>query len=261
MKKIMLGIAALMGMVGIATATEITWEGLCKNVLHPLRDNSGDPAAVAKVSDYVGTLEAKTDGQREMLVRAKVAVFAEQNPEASAEDVFGYAKQCFAEAGFTAPVTGRMYPPAVMVYWRGTAWKAEMYKVLKGIPGVEKSGDMGGFAQSAGQYEEACEIYIGTRATWAYAGVLRMAAEKLGAEKAFGYAKRIMAQGVTMRAADAKAMMDVVYAKLLTAEGVKPAEMKEFLQTANRKFTVCMPSDPTAWEPVVAGIRNALDAF
>ena len=44
MKKIMLGIAALMGMVGIATATEITWEGLCKNVLHPLRDNSGDPA-------------------------------------------------------------------------------------------------------------------------------------------------------------------------------------------------------------------------
>ena len=154
-----------------------------------------------------------------------------------------------------------MYPPAVMVYWRGTAWKAEMYKVLKGIPGVEKAGDMGGFAQSAGKYEEACEIYIGTRATWAYAQTVRMAAEKLGAEKAFGYAKRIMAQGVTMRAADAKAMMDVVYAKLLTAEGVKPAEMKEFLQTANRKFTVCMPSDPTAWEPVVAGIRNALDAF
>ena len=112
MKKIMLGIAALMGMVGIATATEITWEGLCKNVLHPLRDNSGDPAAVAKVSDYVGTLEAKTDGQREMLVRAKVAVFAEQNPEASAEDVFSYAKQCFAEAGFAKPVRSWMYPPA-----------------------------------------------------------------------------------------------------------------------------------------------------
>lgn len=260
MKKIMLGIAALMGMVGIATATEITWEGLCKNVLHPLRDNSGDPAAVAKVSDYVGTLEAKTDRQREMLIRAKVAVYAEANPEASAEDVFAYAKQCFEEAGFTAPVTGRMYPSAVMIYWRGTAWKAEMYKVLKGIPGVEKSGDMGGFAKSAGQYEEACEIFIGCRATWAYAEVVRMAAEKLGAEKAFGYAKRIM-QGGSMRAVEAKAMMAVVYAKLLTADGVKPAEMKEFLQTANRKFTVCMPSDPTAWEPVVAGIRNALDAF
>ena len=260
MKKIMLGIAALMGMVGIATATEITWEGLCKNVLHPLRDNSGDLEVVAKVSDYVGTLEAKTDGQREMLIRAKVAVYAEANPEASAEDVFAYAKQCFEEAGFTAPVTGRMYPSAVMIYWRGTAWKAEMYKVLKGIPGVEKSGDMGGFAKSAGQYEEACEIFIGCRATWAYAEVVRMAAEKLGAEKAFGYAKRIM-QGGSMRAVEAKAMMDVVYAKLLTADGVKPAEMKEFLQTANRKFTVCMPSDPTAWEPVVAGIRNALDAF
>ena len=260
MKKIMLGIAALMGMGGIATATEITWEGLCKNVLHPLRDNSGDLEVVAKVSDYVGTLEAKTDSQREMLIRAKVAVYAEANPEAGAEDVFGYAKQCFAEAGFTAPVTGRMYPSAVMIYWRDTKFKAEMYKVLKGIPGVEKSGDMGGFAQSAGQYEEACEIFIGTRATWAYAGVVRMAAEKLGAEKAFGYAKRIM-QGGAMRAVEAKVMMDVVYAKLLTADGVKPAEMKEFLQTANRKFTVCMPSDPTAWEPVVAGIRNALDAF
>ena len=260
MKKIMLGIAALMGMVGIATATEITWEGLCKNVLHPLRDNSGDLEVVAKVSDYVGTLEAKTDGQREMLIRAKVAVFAEANPEASAEDVFGYAKQCFEEAGFTAPVTGRMYPSAVMIYWRGTAWKAEMYKVLKGIPGVEKSGDMGGFAKSAGQYEEACEIFIGCRATWAYAEVVRMAAEKLGAGEAFAYAKRIM-QGGAMRAVEAKAMMDVVYAKLLTADGIKPAEMKEFLQTANRKFTVCMPSDPTAWEPVVAGIRNALDAF
>ena len=92
MKKIMLGIAALMGMVGIATATEITWEGLCKNVLHPLRDNQGDPEVVAKVSDYVETLEAKKDNQREMLIRAKVAVYAEANPEASAEAVFGYAK-------------------------------------------------------------------------------------------------------------------------------------------------------------------------
>ena len=260
MKRIMLGIAALTGMAGIATAAEVTWNEITQNVLYPLRDAAGDREAVAKVAEHVGTLEAKKDWQKEMLVRAKVAVFAESNPDATAEDILGYAKQCFGELGMDLK-NGKMYPGAVMLWWRDNAYRADMYKLLKQIPGTEKSCDMGGFAEGAGKYEEACEIFVETRSSFAYGRLIRMAAEKLGAEKAFGYAKRIMAQGVTMRAADAKAMMDVVYARLLTAEGVKPAEMKEFLQTANRKFTVCMPSDPTAWEPVVAGIRNALDAF
>lgn len=266
MKKLMLALAAL---AGIATATlsavEYSYSDVMKNVSTPLYNNRTvfDQNVVKGALDYLGTVEAKNDGQRLSIVRYKVMAYDQTTgADRTLEGLKKYADGLLAEVKFEKALTPSQYVSLFSLWWRSkeTDFAEAVYNFMKATPGAEKFADMGIWAAATGHYEEAYQIYFNSKQPYAAVRAMNIATYKLGdAVKAFEAAKVILVSKAN--AQEVKQVVTYLSNNIVGRDEIKAEEVKAFLQNLNRKYTARLSEDSATWEPIISQIRTILEAY
>ena len=133
-----------------------------------------------------------------------------------------------------------------------------MYALIKTTPGAEAFHDAGLWANAVGKYAEAYELYLASK-TWPQRA-MDIALHRLNdPEKALTAATLICERTYSIEIV--KSVVRMTVEKLCGNSAVNAAEMKNFLQNVNRKYTARLAYDKPAWEPIIAQIRTMLEAY
>lgn len=263
MSKLFLSIAALCGCVLPLSAVEFDSAALAKNVYEPLFQNrtAMNQETVKTAAAYLDTVEPKTDAEKIVLIRYRV--MAQDQTTGADRSLTGlkkYADEILAKVQFEKTLTGTQYVSIFSLWWRQNEpeFAKGVYDLIKSTPGAESFGDAGLWANAIGKYDEAYDLYYAT-AGWPDRA-MHIAIYKLNDPvKALSAANLIVAKNYSV--ATVKTVIRMTVEKLCGNSAINAAEMKNFLQNVNRKYTARLAYDKPAWEPIIAQIRTILETY
>ena len=250
MRKLFLSLAALCGCALSLSAIEYNAADLMKNVSTPLFQNrtAMNQETVKAATAYLDTVEAVSDAQKLNLLRYRVIAY---------DQTTGADRTL---AGLKKYADSAQYVGIFSIWWRQNEpeFAKEVYDLIKSTPGAESFGDAGLWANAIGKYEEAYDLYYAT-AGWPDRA-MHIAIYKLNDPvKALSAANLIVAKNYSV--ATVKTVIRMTVEKLCGNSAINAAEMKNFLQNVNRKYTARLAYDKPAWEPIIAQIRTILETY
>ena len=263
MSKLFLSIAALCGCVLPLSAVEFDSAALAKNVYEPLFQNrtAMNQETVKTAAAYLDTVEPKTDAEKIVLIRYRV--MAQDQTSGADRSLAGlkkYADEILAKVQFEKTLTGAQYVSIFSLWWRQNEpeFAKEVYDLIKSTPGAELFCDAGLWANAIGKYDEAYDLYYATT-VWPQRA-MEIALHRLNdPEKALTAATLICERTYSIEIV--KSVVRMTVEKLCGNSAINAAEMKNFLQNVNRKYTARLAYDKPAWEPIIAQIRTMLEAY
>ena len=263
MSKLFLSIAALCGCVLTLSAVEFDSAALAKNVYDPLFQNrtAMNQETVKTAAAYLDTVEAKTDAEKIVLIRYRV--MAQDQTTGADRSLAGlkkYADEILAKVKFEKTLTGAQYVSIFSLWWRQNEpeFAKGVYDLIKSTPGAESFGDSGLWSSAVGKYDEAYDLYYAT-AGWPERA-MSLALNKLNDPvKALAAANLIVKRNYSI--GTVKTVIRMTVEKLCGNSAINAAEMKNFLQNVNRKYSPQLINDKAAWEPIIAQIRTVLETY
>ncbi len=262
MRKLFLSLAAICGSL-IVSAVDFGSAALAKNVYEPLFQNRSamNQDVVKTATAYLDTVEAKTDAQKLKLLRYRVIAYDQTTgADRTLAGLKKYADSLIGKTTFKKALTGAQYVGLFSIWWRQKEFDfaQEMYALIKTTPGAEAFHDAGLWANAVGKYAEAYELYLASK-TWPQRA-MDIALHRLNdPEKALTAATLICERTYSIEIV--KSVVRMTVEKLCGNSAINAAEMKNFLQNVNRKYTARLAYDKPAWEPIIAQIRTMLEAY
>ena len=262
MSKLFLSLAAACGTM-ILYAVDFDSAALAKNVYNPLFQNrtAMNQETVKSATAYLDTVEAKTDAQKLVLIRYRTMAYDQTTgSDRTLAGLKKYADGLIGNANFEKSLTGAQYVSIFSLWWRQNEpeFAQAMYSLIKSTTGASSFGDAGLWASANGKFEEAYDLYYAT-AGWPQRA-MNIALNKLNDPvKALAAANLIVNKNYSI--GTVKTVIRMTVEKLCGNDSINAAEMKNFLQNVNRKYSPQLINDKAAWEPVIAQVRTVLETY
>lgn len=217
-----------------------------------------DQTVVAKAAAFAESATGRDDWEKMKLIYLRNII----RVQTAGTDMSWEAEKTFVDtqimaANLSRPPTTPEYLGVLYIWWSDD-WKTEFYHFMKTQPGYENWIDAGHCARKVGQYEEAYNLYMVSE--FFPERAVAIASQQLNdPERAFSAAKLIVKR--TYSAQSVQSVLNAVVNHLAGTNAIPAADMKEFLQGANRKYSAMLLKDKVMWEPVVAMIRTMLETY
>ncbi|WP_419644026.1 hypothetical protein [Victivallis vadensis] len=257
MKKILLAAALIIS--AAAFAVDIDWQTVT-GFNRELADNRTklDQAVPAKVTEYADSVDAYTDQEKIAVIALRRAA----RTQVAGNDRSWQANKAFVDEQIAAAkldkeLTVPQYL-SLLYLWYMESWCPDMYQYMKTQPGFEKWNDAGHCCYQLKKYDEAYTYYMAAQA-FPERSVSIATVYLKDPAKAFEAAKLINTKICSLNTV--QSVLNAVSNHLAGNDAISAADMKAFLQNANRKYSSMLLKDKANWEPVIAQIRTMLETF
>ena len=218
-----------------------------------------DQSIPAKLVQYVNSIEPTTDCDK--LVKIRLLEIA-RIQTTGADLSFKTHKKAFDEyiaaAKLEKELSTEFYLQMLSYWWMADSWAQEIYDLMKTMPGYKNWCDSGFICQTLGKNEEAYDCYMVT-GYWPDRPMKIALYIMKDPVKAFEAAKLINQR--TLPASTVKNVINLVVSDLAGNPAISDQQMKDFLTTANRKYSGQLGHDEAAWSPVIKMIRTMLQTY
>lgn len=229
-------------------------------IMRELQNNQTvlDSAVTARAQQFIDTAEPQNDSDKRRLLALRVMVRIQlPGADMSWQTQKKYVDDQIVAAKFEKTLATKDYLDLLYIWWyRG--WDNEIYALMKTLPGYEQWGNAGHLCEKKELYAEAYDYYFASAVFPDRA--VNIASTRLNDPvKAFSAAKLVLTR--TYNAACVSTVVGRVVSGLVGNTAVSAADMKDFLQNVNRKYSAMLLKDKAAWEPVIAQVRTMLETY
>lgn len=217
-----------------------------------------DPAVIDRVQQFIDAATPRNDSEKRRLIALRVMVRA----QTKGSDMSWAAQKKFvddqvAAAQLEKELTGADYLDLLYIWWyRG--WDKDIYALMKTLPGFELWGNAGHLCDKMGKYEEAYDYYLASEIFPDRAAAIAMTRLNDPA-KALAAVKLINEKLYPLNTVSS--VIQTAMKNLAGNKSVPKAEMREFLESANQKYSGMLVEHEAEWMPVIKRIRTMLDAY
>ena len=218
-----------------------------------------DQSVPAKLIQYANSIEPTTDGDKLTKIRLlEVARIQTTGADLSFKTHKKAVDEHIAAAKLEKEPSTEHYLEAIGYWWMADRWAQEIYDLMKTMPDYKNWYNSGYICQTLEKNEEAYECYMVT-GLWPDRAMVIAIHTMKDPVKAFEAAKLINQR--TLPASTVKDTINLVVSNLAGNPAISDQQMKDFLTTANRKYSGQLGNDEAAWSPVIKTIRTMLQTY
>ena len=260
MKKIC--ILAIMALAVASFGAAFDWNSAqqtYKSLQDNYRNTNGNPdqAVVAAAQKFVEAVEPKDSSEKRFVIVLKSLVRLQTT---GADQSFAAHKafidEQLAAAGIKDKISTESYLNCYYFWWF-EGWVQEVYDFMITVPDYRNWINSGHVCERLGKMQEAYDLYLISSFPDRAA---RIAIKYLNDPvKAFAAVKMIIVKN--HKADTVNSCLNIVTQNLIGNAAITDTEMKQFLQTINRKYSGLLSTDEAKWTPVVKRIRTMLETY